>query len=183
MASCALRQLQQRLCPLGLDVVEPPGQDGRTCQYLAIIHQLELHGVVNHFVAAQLEQRMIDWLLQHQSDVTGIHAARGDEADVSLLSDCWTEQDFHSLLARRAWGDHFTLASPPQLLQPPPPSPPPSPAHEPPTSATEDLSAATEDPSAARVTRRERCGICLEDVSGESGDYTRDEGWGQPACV
>ena len=58
-SACALRQLQQRLCPLGLDVVEPPGQDGRTCQYLAIIHQLELHGVVNHFVAAQLEQRMI----------------------------------------------------------------------------------------------------------------------------
>ena len=41
----ATEQLRRRLRLSNLDLIEPPGQDGRLCQYLAIIHQLMLHMV------------------------------------------------------------------------------------------------------------------------------------------
>ena len=43
----ATEQLRRRLRLSNLDLIEPPGQDGRSCQYLAIIHQLTLHGVLS----------------------------------------------------------------------------------------------------------------------------------------
>ena len=43
----ATEQLRRRLRLSNLDLIEAPGQDGRSCQYLAIIHQLTLHGVLS----------------------------------------------------------------------------------------------------------------------------------------
>ena len=68
----ATERLRRRLRPSELDLFEPAGQDGRTCQYLAVIHQLELHGVITSFDARELEEAMISWLLdQHHDDVVG----------------------------------------------------------------------------------------------------------------
>ena len=61
----ATEQLRARLRRDNLDLFEPSGQDGRVCQYLAIIHQLALHGVLSSLHVHELEAAMISWLLEH----------------------------------------------------------------------------------------------------------------------
>ena len=98
-------QLERRLRSRGLGLVEPDGQDGRLCQYIAIIHQLKL----NHAPAVQatsnayaMESHMLWWLDIHGADITSVHAIRGDEAELSLLRDSWTDIDLHALCRRPA---------------------------------------------------------------------------------
>ena len=74
-------------------------------QYLAIIHQLKL----NHAPAVQatsnayaMESHMLWWLDIHGADITSVHAIRGDEAELSLLRDSWTDIDLHALCRRPA---------------------------------------------------------------------------------
>ena len=107
----ATEQLRRRLRLSNLDLVEPSGQDGRMCQYLAVIHQLTLHGVLSSFDGHDLEAAMINWLLEHHDDVVGYHGERGDMAEVVQLHDTWTELDFHAVVSATAQGDHNTLAS------------------------------------------------------------------------
>ena len=63
-----LQQLERRLRSRGLFLIEPDGQDGRLCQYLAILHQLKLnnastvHGLCEAYA---LESEMIEWLAGH----------------------------------------------------------------------------------------------------------------------
>ena len=107
----ATEQLRRRLRRDNLDLFEPSGQDGRVCQYLAIIHQLTLHGVLSSLHATDLETAMINWLLEHHDDVVGFHGERGDMAEVVLLRDSWTELDFLDVVSGTAQGDHTTLAA------------------------------------------------------------------------
>ena len=53
----------------GRDVIEPSGQDGRRCQYLAFADQLERKRCVPAGTcdANQLELSMIDWLWEYRS--------------------------------------------------------------------------------------------------------------------
>ena len=107
-------QLQRRLRSRGLCLIEPDDQDGRLCQYLAIIHQLNL----NNAPALQatrnayaLESETLEWFEAHAQDITGIDTVRGDEAWLSLLRDSWTDIDVRALHQRTAWGDHNSLAA------------------------------------------------------------------------
>ena len=110
----ATEQLRARLRLSNLGLFEPSGQDGRVCQYLAIIDQLKLNGAhaePRTSDAYELESDMIEWLDAHAADVTGVNAVRGDEAELTLLRDCWTDLDFLALRRRTAWGDHCSLSS------------------------------------------------------------------------
>ena len=83
-------QLQRRLRSRRLCLVEPDGQDGRLCQYIAIIHQLKLNGVPAVQAtrsAYALESETLEWFEARAQDITGIHTVRGDEAGLSLLRD------------------------------------------------------------------------------------------------
>ena len=108
----ATEQLRRRLRLSNLDLVEPSGQDGRMCQYLAVIHQLTLHGVLSSFDGHDLEAAMINWLLEHH-DVVGYHGERGDMAEVVQLHDTWTELDFHAVRCVGALLGATTTRSPP----------------------------------------------------------------------
>ena len=93
-------QLERRMRSRGFCLVEPDGQDGRLCQYLAIIHQLKLNdtpAVQATRNAYAMESHMLRWLETHGPDITGVHAIRGDEAELSLLRDSWTDIDLHKL--------------------------------------------------------------------------------------
>ena len=117
----ATERLRRRLRPSELDLFEPAGQDGRTCQYLAVIHQLELHGVITSFDARELEEAMISWLLDHHDDVVGepgFHGERGDMAEVAVLRDSWTERDFRAVISGDAQGDHNIAPHPASLRTP-----------------------------------------------------------------
>ena len=94
------------------DVFEPAGQDGRCCQYLAVADQLKRKGWGSSALcdSESLELAMLDWLAMHRDDVT-IGWTRGDMGQVDLLSDAWTAAEFTGVMARTAWGDHFTLAA------------------------------------------------------------------------
>ena len=108
-----LAALTSRLAALGLELFEPALQDGRRCQYLAVLDQLVRFGALPSTGrdAARLESDMIAWLEQHQDDVTGVHGARGDAAEVALLRHGWTDADFVAVVAGSAEGDHLTLAA------------------------------------------------------------------------
>jgi|EP00966_Prymnesium_polylepis_P326347 hypothetical protein len=90
------------------DVYEPNGQDGRSCQYLAFADQLQRKGCACD--AEALEVAMLDWLARHHDDVTIGHT-RGDMGHVEVISDKWTAAEFNGVMARTAWGDHFTLGA------------------------------------------------------------------------
>ena len=109
-----LQQLEARLRSRGLRLFEPSGQDAPLCQYLAVIRQLELHGVRASLFgggAYALESTLIKWLGKHADDVVSIHGERGMQAELSLLRHSWTESDYGKLRSRTAWGDHYTLAA------------------------------------------------------------------------
>ena len=96
----------------GLEVYEPPGQDGRRCQYLAVADQLERRRCLpfHAYDFDMLEGRLIEWLKRHKDDVT-IGFTRGDEADIERVSDKWSDAEFASVMARAAWGSHQTLGA------------------------------------------------------------------------
>ena len=99
-----------------LHVVNPPGQDGRSCQYLAVVDQLDQLERAGSLApalasASALDTAMVAWIAEHANDVTGLHGRREDMAAVSLLSDHWPAAELQSIIARNAQGDHFTLSS------------------------------------------------------------------------
>ena len=53
---------------------------------------------------------MINWLLEQHDDVVGLHGARYDMAEITVLRDSWTALEFDSVITRTAQGDHNTLA-------------------------------------------------------------------------
>ena len=108
-----LDHLDRRLRAHGLCLVEPEGQDGRLCQYLAILDQLKLIAPEAQLPSSgyDLESELLAWLNAHGLDVTGVHGAHGDAAEVSLLHESWAEPDLKALRARTAWGDHNSLCA------------------------------------------------------------------------
>ena len=110
MSWTALSRFRALLSSEKRDFVEPVGQDGRCCQYLAVADQLKRNGCVHSAVrdTDSLELAMLDWLARHHNDVTIGHT-RGDMGQVELLSDKWTAAEYSGVMDRTAWGDHFTL--------------------------------------------------------------------------
>ena len=107
------QRLAGRLRANNYILVEPSGQDGRSCQWLAVVDQLESCGALlrGQTTAAQFEEKLIAWLVAHQGDVVSMHAQRNDMAGVTLLRHYWTDIDFRRAVSVQGdQGDHCSLA-------------------------------------------------------------------------
>ena len=99
-----------RLGRAGLALYEPPGQDGRTCQILAVLDQLLRAGALPvGTTGAWLEKQLVHWITEHASDVVGVHGARGDAAALDYVAHGFEADELKDILSFAAWHNSGSL--------------------------------------------------------------------------
>lgn len=102
--------LIERLKMLSLTVIEPTGQDGRTCLYLAIAHQLGRAEIPRRaWHASELEKDMVTWLHLHANDAISVHVKSDGTFEQTSLSSFWTDDELHDVLCFTSEGDHHAM--------------------------------------------------------------------------
>jgi hypothetical protein len=102
--------LIERLKTLSLTAIEPTGQDGRTCLYLAIAHQLGRADIPRRaWHASELEKDMVTWLHLHANDTISVHVKSDGTFEQTSLSSFWTDDELHDVLCFSSEGDHHAM--------------------------------------------------------------------------
>ena len=102
--------LIERLKTLSLTVIEPTGQNGRTCLYLAIAHQLGRAEIPRRaWHASELEKDMVTWLHLHANDAISVHVKSDGTYEQTSLSSFWTDDELHDVLCFTSEGDHHAM--------------------------------------------------------------------------